>query len=337
MKKVRFLLLGSYFLLCIVGLVYSVSLNSVPRVDITNAKKMDIPITINAAGTIHLKEYGIFPSNSADVKSIYISEGDNVTAGQTLALIKENSKSAPVFSNIGNYSNDMYNQYASALTQLLQNSDITELYGNINMQMLDEYTSIVEDGDRLTSPINGIVSKINIEENANTGIALPAVVVSDYNDVYVICKIDEDKIGQVEIGQDVTISGVGLTKKYSGTVSNISKTANAVILSGDKSNVDVTITVTNPDDSIVSGFSAECLINIGCNRDVLTVSQECILQDDNGSEYLFLYDNGIISKKYVDCTYYKNGYVGINGIDITDYIVSNPDGLKENSRVIVND
>lgn len=78
----------------------------------------------------------------------------------------------------------------------------------------------------LTSPVDGLVTTINVKAGDVVSSGLPAVVVADIYNPYITCDVDEMKLTRVALKQDVDITLAALGKDtYKGKVVRINKEA----------------------------------------------------------------------------------------------------------------
>ena len=78
----------------------------------------------------------------------------------------------------------------------------------------------------LTSPIDGLITTVNVKNGDVVSSGLPAVVVADVYTPYITCNIDETKLERVKLDQDVNISLAALDgRSYPGKVVKINKAA----------------------------------------------------------------------------------------------------------------
>lgn len=78
----------------------------------------------------------------------------------------------------------------------------------------------------LTSPVDGLVTTINVKVGDVVSSGLPAVVVADIYNPYITCDVDEMKLPRVALKQDVDITLAALGKDtYKGKVVSINKEA----------------------------------------------------------------------------------------------------------------
>ena len=194
---------------------------------------------------------------------------------------------------------------------------------------------MVQDSDKVSAPVNGTVTSINSNGKAvELGIE-PMIVITDYDDVSVACKVPEEAVNTIKIGQDVKITGSALKHSYSGRVEEISQNVNTSLSLNSKGTVDVLIDVINPDDKLLSGLTASCKIITDIQRSAKVLPTECIYQNDLGEEFVMVYNNGVVKYKNVECDYYSSENVKVQGINSDDYVIVNSDILPENSKVLL--
>ena len=75
----------------------------------------------------------------------------------------------------------------------------------------------------LKSPIDGVVTKINVKSGDNVSAGLPAVVVTDCYNPYITCNLDETELGNVTEGDPVEIRLISDDTVYDGKIALISK------------------------------------------------------------------------------------------------------------------
>ena len=78
----------------------------------------------------------------------------------------------------------------------------------------------------LTSPVDGLVTTVNVKSGDVVSSGLPSVVVADIYTPYITCDVDEMKLPRVKLDQEVDISLAALGKDtYKGKVVRINKEA----------------------------------------------------------------------------------------------------------------
>lgn len=307
----------------------------IPKVSLTTLQNEDIVKSLNCTGEVIIEQYGIFSSVSTDIEEVYVSVGDTVEENELLAKTRKSDESIAVMAGVESYRNKLYNDYLAVLSQTLSDLGIDGFASDLSIPVLNEYKYMVQDSDKVSAPVNGTVTSINSNGKAvELGIE-PMIVITDYDDVSVACKVPEEAVNTIKIGQDVKITGSALKHSYSGRVEEISQNVNTSLSLNSKGTVDVLIDVINPDDKLLSGLTASCKIITDIQRSAKVLPTECIYQNDLGEEFVMVYNNGVVKYKNVECDYYSSENVKVQGINSDDYVIVNSDILPENSKVLL--
>ncbi len=337
MKKYRSIFILTYLGLALTGFMYKYSLEKVPIVSLISLSKEDIIHSITCSGTVNAEQYGVFSSVSTDIDEIYVSLGDKVNKNDKLVKTEITDEAVTVMAGIESYRNELYNNYISVLSQALNDLGISSFANDITMPALPEYDYVVQDSSVLYAPVQGTVTSVNTSGKAVELGVEPIIVITDYSNVSVVCKVSESMVNDIEIGQRVKITGNGFTKSYSGKVADISTNVNASIVSGGKATVDVIISVDNPSDELLNGLSASCKITTDTQRSASVLPASCIYQNENNEEFVMLYKDGAIEYKNVECEYYSAEKVKVSGVDEQDNVVISEKLLPESSKVIISE
>ena len=191
----------------------------------------------------------------------------------------------------------------------------------------------------MTAPVRGIVTTLNVKEGDVTDTSKPCVVISSGEALRVKIGVPEKGLSQIFVGQDVTLSGVAFEKaSYRGTVSAISPSARTQI-NGTVSEtvVDATITI-NPedvDDSLRIGLSAKASITLDASQSALVVPYETVLQDEDGQEYVYVYENGKAVKRVITTgSANDEGFEIKDGLANGDRIVASPEKITKSGMAV---
>jgi len=335
LKKYKSVLLLTYLFLVVLGITNKSMFSMIPKVSLTTLKNEDIVKSLNCSGEINIEQYGIFSSVSTDIEEVYVSVGDTVEKNETLVKTKKSDESIAVMAGVESYRNKLYNDYLAVLSQTLCDLGIDGFTSNISIPVLNEYEYMVQNSSLLYAPVNGTVTSINSnEKSVELGIE-PIIVITDYDDVSVICKVPENAVNTIKVGQNVKIFGSALKHSYYGRVKEISQNVNVSLSSNSKGTVDVLINVTNPDNKLINGLTASCNIITDIQRSAKVLPLECIYQNDDGNEFVMIYDNGVVKYKDIECEYYSSENVKVKGINNNDYVILHNEILPENSKVIL--
>jgi HlyD family secretion protein len=138
-------------------------------------------------------------------------------------------------------------------------------------------------GDEIKAEIDGEVTNLNVEENAQIMAGIKLMDIVDYNNLEVQVKVDEYDISAVEVGKETTVNIGALNKKIKGTVSSMSKEGQ--VLNG------VTYFIATidlePDASLRIGMSAEVKMANDTASGVVTLPMTAIQFDANNNPYVF--------------------------------------------------
>ena len=198
--------------------------------------------TSTANGTFTYKEEETITAEvSGEVSAIRVSEGDQVSSGQTLIVLS---------------SDDLDDSLQSA-SESLRNAEISleNQYEN-----LDDYT--------ITSPIKGTI----VDKNYNAGETSEAnqVLCSIYDLSYLTMtlSVDELDISDIAVGQTVTITADAVEDRtYTGTVTKVSVAGTS---SGSATTYPVTIRIDDT-DGLLPGMSVDATIELAAAQDVLAI------------------------------------------------------------------
>lgn len=202
---------------------------------------------------------------------------------------------------------------------------------------VDEMLDSVENS--LYAPISGVITSIT---NSGQGI-IPAgatlATIVDTSSLQVKAQVKEENLKNVKVGQEVHISGSGFDGVYSGVVKQIYPVATSVSnLTDEKNMVNVIISINKPDKNLIPGLTADVSIKVSEHRNAVTLPYDVIKQDDNGTEYVLIFDKGHAVKKNITTGIEDNNNVEIlKGINKGEIVIKDPtDTITEGTNVRIN-
>lgn len=259
------------FVLTVIGLTISLQIPNFVRLtahktNIVSTTRQDIKSTVLATGKIEYTE-------STEVKSsyplvpqkIFVSEGDYVKKGDVLFSVDRSAVSDQISGM----------KLAAAMT------------GSTHSDYMDFNLSAIP--QKITSPVDGVISNINISENQLIPPDKTAITISSGNGLQVRAMLSENIISSVKLGQRAEITGNGFRDKtYSGTVVYIADEAKEV-LNGTtyETIVEGIISIDNPDSDLKPGYTAKISIIVDKQDDVLLIPYEALAQDRNNMKYVY--------------------------------------------------
>lgn len=275
---------------------------------------------------------------SGNVMKVGVSQGDYVSKGQMLAVLKS--------ADVSNYEG----QYAVAEGQLKtakRNLDIanelykTKVYSERDvMQAQNDYraaeaalktvqtylkTYKVTGNDTnatytITSPIEGYVVSKSISEGMNVRAdnTNPLFTISYLKTVWVEANVYETDIPQIALGDSVDITTVAYPDKIiKGAISKI-----ANMLDSSANTMQARIVVNNSDGLLKAGMFATVNVNLDKHRRALAIPKEALVFYDN-DYYVMVSEGG---------NKFEKRQIGIEGTNETEAYVSH--GLKPGEVVV---
>lgn len=207
--------------------------------------------TSTASGTFTYKEEETVTAQvSGEVSSIRVSEGDQVSSGQTLIVLT---------------SDDLDDSLQSA-SESLRNAEISleNQYEN-----LDDYT--------ITSPIKGTIVDKNYNAGETTEVNQVLCTIYDLSYLTMTLSVDELDIASIEVGQSVSIVADAVEDTtYTGTVTKVSVAGTS---SGSATTYPVTIRIDET-DGLLPGMSVDATIELASAEDVLAIPSAALNRGD---------------------------------------------------------
>ena len=207
--------------------------------------------TSTASGTFTYKEEETVTAQvSGEVSAIRVSEGDQVSSGQTLIVLT---------------SDDLDDSLQSA-SESLRNAEISleNQYEN-----LDDYT--------ITSPIKGTIVDKNYNAGETTEANQVLCTIYDLSYLTMTLSVDELDIASIEVGQSVSIVADAVEDTtYTGTVTKVSVAGTS---SGSATTYPVTIRIDET-DGLLPGMSVDATIELASAEDVLAIPSAALNRGD---------------------------------------------------------
>lgn len=202
--------------------------------------------------------------------------------------------------------------------------DLSEI--NTNMPGSDKQIKSIKDSE--LSPINGVVTQINVKEGMYTSNMAPAFSIVDTDNLNVKAYIKEADLKNVKVGQSVKIYGDAISKEdnITGKVLNIAPVATKIrTAAGEETVIEALISVDKLNSIIRPGLNVTCDILAANKTNVPVVSMDMLMEDKDGNQYVFTVDekDKIMHKRNVE--------LGI----VSDFDAEVVKGLKAGDLVVV--
>lgn len=312
------------------GVSFKTSNTASVKVETTTPTKKDIHNYINTVGKIKEgNKRNIYVNTPGKITEIYVGVGDQVVVGDTLIEIMPFS------------AEKIEKEIVTA-----GKTEITEFLADIGLEMdfdTDDITIVKGEKGKIEimSPIDGIITDINVKKDDYITPVMKLISVSDFNNLYVSAKIPENYLYKISEKDKVKISADAFgNKSYSGKIEELAPVAKYVpsLTGNGETYIEAKISISKPSSLMRPGLTVNAKINSETKKDALTIPYECILQDEKNREYLYVVKNGVAVKRYILTGEELENEVEIkNGITIEDRIILNPAGDElDNKSVMVN-
>ncbi len=321
------------------------------NVKTTKVIRTDLEVTTPLSGRIQpVKEASIVPLISGEVTKVHVSLGTKVSKGSPLfELDKEQMQNAYNQALAGyNQANAAYSNAKSDFerVELLYNEgavskqqyEQSQLHYNNSLQALTQAQSSLDNAEDaldnciVTSPIDGHVTLINVNEGEIASQAMAAAAVANLDTVEIETSISENLINRVQIGDPVKVLVKSASdEEFNGTISELSPAPAQGSLT-----YPLKVSINNDEAIIKSGMFAEIKIVSEKKENVLAIPSDsvmikggetvvAVLEGDHNTFKKVL--TGIDSGEYVEI---------IQGLNEGDTVIT--DGqyyLDEGSKVTV--
>ncbi|MFA5523963.1 MAG: efflux RND transporter periplasmic adaptor subunit [Tissierellales bacterium] len=200
-----------------------------------------------------------------------------------------------------------------------KNVEIQELSLKSQKESLDQAV--------IKSPIRGTIVKANASIGIPATAATPLFIIEDTNSLEIEVGIGEYDISEIQLGQKVQVTGEAFKdKEISGKVSFIAPSATVVPTgTGKETQVTVKIDISNSDNYLKPGFTANVAINTAHKKEALVLPYETLYEKKDGTRVVFKVENNKLMEVPVT--------IGIQG-DLKQEVIS-PD-LKLGDKIVSN-
>lgn len=180
------------------------------------------------------------------------------------------------------------------------------------------------------SPIDGVISVVNIEEGEMASNTQPSMTIIDMDRVYVEINVTENMINDLYLGQEVVVEIPAVSNKdIVGKIDKLSPAADARTQL-----YSVSVYIENSDHIIKPGMFAKINLNTDVREDVIAIKSEAVVQ--NGAEMVvYVVEDNKAVKKIVKTGLDTGDFVEIQeGISKGENIVVKGQNYVENGSIV---
>lgn len=336
MGKRIFFGLATAALIALCGLVPKARLAQVPQVSIAK------PTVTQYTGEIYCR--GELVSSSARevtlelplvLQDVQVRVGDTVTAGQVLAQVDPEATMRLLTDQV-----DLSYLNLSSLLGEYGSKELVQKLESYLQEKLAEYETAVPLDDipsQIVAPIDGVVTAVTAQNGTAVTPLQPAFTITPDDSMLAVMQVGEGDIGNITEGQPAKVEITALEGHiYDATVLRIAPAATKVFSgTSQETVVEVTLRIDNPDSLLKSGYSARASIQTQETETVYLAPYEAVRQDDAGNEYVYVYQNGLVSRHYIETgVELAEGVRVLGGINIQDYLITEPDKIAEDAQFV---
>ena len=304
------------------------SKESVYEVETTLPQRKNIYDYINAAGRIKEgNRRDIYPDSIINVTKVCVKTGDKVKKGDILAEFKNPNFDGVDISGYENAAEKVISVFEEYGFELADGTDITKF----------AETASTEDC-HILSPIDGIVTSVCVKDGGRATPLSKIFSVSDFDELYVSAMVPEGYSSKVEKGQKVEISSDAFdTKKYRGVVTELSPVAkrqNSLMTGQGETYIEALVNIENIDKLIKPELSVNAKISANVVTSALTIPYNCVLQDEENREFVYVVEDNCAKKRFVYLGYELDNETEVKG-GLTDdtLVILNPVAEMENAKI----
>ena len=191
----------------------------------------------------------------------------------------------------------------------------------------------------ITAPVNGVLTVLNVQSGELADASKPCAVISSSDELQVKVSIHEKDIKNIAVGQKVQVSGTAFQKDtYTGTVTEISPSARQQYVGSITETVVDAIVVLDTsclDASLRLGLTAQADVIVEELPDALVIPYECILQDEENQEFVYVLQDGCAVKRVVETgSELREGCSIIGGLQVGEQVIMQPDRITEDGEKV---
>ncbi|GAB3546759.1 efflux RND transporter periplasmic adaptor subunit [Spirosoma fluminis] len=279
---------------------------------------------VELQGTIDAKNnVQVSPKSGGVVTAVYVKEGDNVRAGQTIAKIDDQilRESIAEIRTQLSLANTVFEKQANLWKQQI-GTEIQYLQAKNNKESLERRLSTLNaqlSQSNVTAPISGVVDQVNVKigQSAAPGVGLVRIV--NLSQLKVVAKVADTYSGSVRKGDAVMIRLPDLNKELNSRISFVSTTVDPLSR---------TFTIEAPlpsDNTLKPNMLAQVKINDQTQGNAIVINQNLIQSTENGQLVYVAVNEG--NKKIAKARTVKTGQAYGGKVAITQ-------GLQAGDKVV---
>ncbi len=345
-KTSRRKLIITFIILALVTIQLIRSRNNILKTELHEVKREDIIESITASGKVNAKEAVTLAFQTAGkVDWVGVKEGDKVVRGQALASLDKRALLAAHEQAISELRK--YQAIAEKVLDSVKGHDTDESYTQKETRTTaeanrdyaywqTEITSFNLKNATLTSPIDGVVSRIDslITPGANILVSTPAISIVNPDTVYFEAEVNETDVVKLEIGKKAQIRLDAFDNQvFEGEINHIDFLSTTTSSGGTA--YKVRITLPQKEGLVYRlGMNGDAEFVIASKKEALVVPETAVVDKDNKT-FVWVNYKGFTKRFEVKTGIRSTNLVEIvSGIDEGTVVVKRPPAdIKEGVRI----
>lgn len=317
MKKYLTLGTVTVVLIFLVLMIPQLVAQYLPSVKVTNMKTDAYSEVVFASGTVEEQNKTAVTSDFPLLfKKVNVSVGEWVNAGDVLMEV---DKAGTIGLLLDLAANSMDSSAGNLTLTLLQ------LLGETSTEQISTLLP-----ETITAPKNGVVTRIDAVQGTLLLPGQQLAAIADNNSLLATVSVPETDISKISLGQKVAMTGVASRDaSCMGTVVKIASAARKQ-LSGTtlETVIDVTVNIEDGEENFRPGYTVKAELEVEAPRQVNLLPYEAIGQDENGDEFVYVYQDGNAVRRFI-----KSGVETSNGVEIMQGVYPSDDIIFDVSGV----
>lgn len=250
---------------------------------IENAKRMQVEAIKNYELT-----KALFDANAVSKSELERQDSLKADADMALSNAEQNKKTAE--ENLAEVKK--YNLQSKANKDIEIKISQKSLEA-ITLKITELETKIKKMVNSSISPIDGVITDINLEEGAFTNTATPGFVIVDPSKLRIKADVKEFYAKDIAVGQNTVVIGDAIRGEdiVKGVVEKISPVAKKKnVPTGEETFVEVLISIKDGSINMKPGLTVNNKITTNVKKDVPIISFDMLKEDGNGNKVVFVVD-----------------------------------------------
>ena len=306
-------------------------------VEVAQAVRGDIYSTYSGTAPIEaFEDAEVIAKVGGEIREILVEEGDDVVAGQLLAVLDGDRLRLDVAqseANLQKLRRDYQRNIELKQKGLISTGDFEKiqyekeaLEANHNLARLElSYTEI-------RAPINGVISERFIKIGNTIDVNSPAFQVTSLEPLVSYLHVPEREYRRLEPGQKAALEIDALQgAEFAGTVARVSP-----VVDPETGTFKITVEVTDPTRRLKPGMFGRISIVSDMHGDALQIPRSAIIEEA-GASILFVIQDDVVSRRIINTGYSEAGQVEVlDGLTEGEtFVIVGQAGLKNGTKVAI--